>query len=716
MNPVRRLYLYSMALLGLLASLLGLSLITYSLVINAFTASGISGGIQSLLRGPEAAWLGITPAALVLWLLHWHLANRAAGPQTLAGAEERQSPERKAFLYTGQWVASGAAAIQTGLLLAELLRRAMGAPPGSPSGWPAWAVAHLIGATLAAGAWVWLCRTVQNDGDYGIESRPARSFRRLCSYSLALASSLLAILAAVFTLYTLARGIDSGILRDLYWRSSLADYMAALLTAGGVAWLTWRQADELAITSPGHELRSISRTFATHLVLACASGLTLASAFSLLVMLFTRSQLLGSPIAPLAVSLPIGATAWIQAGRRCQRDYGADGGSARLAAARRLSRYFWAFTALVGFSIGAIELLRIVGLTAYSAQIAQDVVGPWSRFGISAAMVLVGAPAWWGHWWPQQVRSRRLDDSGASERTATSRALYLVLIATGSSAVVLYSLISGLVRLARWNSGGAVTDLRALAAAVTAAAVGLVWAVTHWLILAADRKLRAQDRLEGTGFEEEAGEAEALPAAAYPGFAAAGSISAPGAGANAGGAATDAVPPDAFRVPRRIARRSLPGAEALVSGAPATPAPSRAVCVVDGLDGAWGAALVGAIRDALPALEIWPVGLNAEAQVAMLAQMPDAMAPAVPPDALTRAGFVVGPSDILQPGALDGEVTGDLAAALADGPAEVLLLPPRSARLRWVAAPDWSLQEWVDNTVIELTNHLPSAEPGEAVT
>jgi hypothetical protein len=67
---------------------------------------------------------------------------------------------------------------------------------------------------------------------------------------------------------------------------------------------------------------------------------------------------------------------------------------------------------------------------------------------------------------------------------------------------------------------------------------------------------------------------------------------------------------------------------------------------------------------------------------------------------------------------MDGEVSADLFAAVTNSPARILMLPPRSARLRWVGAPDWPLAQWVENAVIEVQAALDehSVSPGSAVT
>jgi hypothetical protein len=152
--------------------------------------------------------------------------------------------------------------------------------------------------------------------------------------------------------------------------------------------------------------------------------------------------------------------------------------------------------------------------------------------------------------------------------------------------------------------------------------------------------------------------------------------------------------------PRSYSREAL-APLAAAAGIGLVSAPDRAVAVVDGLDGAVGAALLAALRRALPDTLLWPIGLNAGAQVAMLNALGAGTPPAVPADAVNRAVAVLGPSDILIPGGLDGDVTPDLAASLAATPARLLLLPPRDPRFRWVAAPDWPQARWVENAGLE---------------
>ena len=136
---------------------------------------------------------------------------------------------------------------------------------------------------------------------------------------------------------------------------------------------------------------------------------------------------------------------------------------------------------------------------------------------------------------------------------------------------------------------------------------------------------------------------------------------------------------------------------------------TRPVAVIDSADGSVGAAALVALRRALPDAILWPIGLNANAQVVMLNALGEAMPPAVPGNALARAAAILGPSDILLTGSMDGDVTNELVSALANSPARLLLLPPRDSRLRWVAAPDWPLERWIENAVIEIADAVKPA-------
>ncbi len=333
---------------------------------------------------------------------------------------------------------------------------------------------------------------------------------------------------------------------------------------------------------------------------------------------------------------------------------------------RRLYYYGSAIVTLVLFLFGLLELLRII-LAVTLAVPGFAAISDRARFGRAAALALVGAPTWWALWWAQQSRARSPDRFGARERGARMRRLYLYAVITGAAAAFFFGLgmsLFGILAAGR--------NLALVAAWAPLALIGLICLVGHLWVLRTDERLLVQDlrRREAPAERAVAG-AETWPQDARPG------------------------PPAA--APRRFERTTLP----------ASPVAARRpiILVIDGGDGALGARLIAALAARLPEVLLWPLGLNAAAQVTLLNALGGAP-PAVPADAPARATLIVGPTEILIAGGLDGEVSAELAAAVARSPARKLLLPPRQAGLRWVAAPAWPFERWAENAAIEAANAL----------
>jgi hypothetical protein len=137
------------------------------------------------------------------------------------------------------------------------------------------------------------------------------------------------------------------------------------------------------------------------------------------------------------------------------------------------------------------------------------------------------------------------------------------------------------------------------------------------------------------------------------------------------------------------------------------PAPLRRrqfsiVAVVDGEDGSLGVALLTALRQAYPDLVLWPVALSSAAQAEMQRSLGDGSPARAADEGLARARIIVGPSDMLSPVGVDGELAANIARAIAKSPARKVLLPPRDPGLRWAGAPDWPQERWVANAVDEV--------------
>ncbi len=335
------------------------------------------------------------------------------------------------------------------------------------------------------------------------------------------------------------------------------------------------------------------------------------------------------------------------------------------------------------------------------------------RFATSAAFLLVGAPAWWGHWWSQQMRVRTEtfegDGTGVSERGSRVRRVYLVgVVLAGAVVVVAAGGFAAFLAL-NWRAAGALGGVRAaVAGAAAAAIVALFWALVHGLMLRSDVRY-----LERGPAAEPAGAVAAATAIAAPTTQA--TVVAPAvpvaamAMAAAGPQATSPTPPVAAAAGQSREYRREELAPLAVEAGLATKAgyrPPHALLVIDGADGGLGARLLAALRTAFPDATLWPLGLNEVAQKAMVGALGQEEPPIVPEGAAEQVAAILAPSDIMIPGSMDGQVTLELAQLLADTPARIILLPPRDGRVSWVAAPKWPVERWVENAVIEAGNVL----------
>ena len=162
--------------------------------------------------------------------------------------------------------------------------------------------------------------------------------------------------------------------------------------------------------------------------------------------------------------------------------------------------------------------------------------------------------------------------------------------------------------------------------------------------------------------------------------------------------------------PRNFAREELaplPVAAAAVAPIAAASAPGGPVIVVvDGEDGAMGVSIIDALRVALPNTVIAPHGLTAAAREAMKAGSADA---ATLSDALKWAAVIIVASDDLPARGEGVSPDYELQSAFESGRARVLLLPPRRAQYRWVGAPDWPMDRWIQYVVSEAARAL---QPG----
>jgi hypothetical protein len=476
-------------------------------------------------------------------------------------------------------------------------------------------------------------------------------------------------------------------------------------------------------------------------------------------------------LVPALAYLPEGLLLWLSFSSIARGDIDWTDESQDAAILRRLYYYVMAALGLAAFWYGLQALLVLLLLLAIGLWPMTMLANPQARdyFSLSAALFLAGAPAWWSHWRPAQELARLPGPAGYVERSSVLRKVYLYSVVLAAAVVSVITLGFVLVRAPGWLFGP--TAATSLAISLVQLGGGIVIALIFWLthavVLRADGRLRSEDErvlgfrpaTDNLGEDTLAGKvSEGQP---LPGVGAA--VGLPVAGLAAGGesrpgvavrlqhdVATSSTAADRFPAGLgEVTTRGAPDAGAAAAGAvpqpgeplvarplpsvmprpvafscgPADPdgepvaAPLRRrrfsiVAVVDGDDGSLGAALLTALRQAFPDLVLWPVALSAAAQVEMQGSLGERGPARGPDEGLARARIIVGPSDMLSPGGLHGQVAAGIAVAIANSPARKVLLPPRNPGLRWAGAPDWPRERWVANAVSEGGGVL-AAEPAE---
>lgn len=137
------------------------------------------------------------------------------------------------------------------------------------------------------------------------------------------------------------------------------------------------------------------------------------------------------------------------------------------------------------------------------------------------------------------------------------------------------------------------------------------------------------------------------------------------------------------------------------------------ILVIDGQGGGLGRAIVERLRrEFADGIELVVVGTNALAAQAMMKAGADAAASG--DSAVTyncrRADLIVGPIGILTAGSMLGELSPAMASAIADSPAEKVLIPLNRCHLQVVGVTDESMPVRLDQMITLVRRQMADSE------
>lgn len=448
---VRRLYFYGVALISLIAMLIGLDALLRVLDTVWFGAS-VGFAVDTFSRDSIAGAGGTLLVATPIFLIHWGVVSRQRD------GVEQFSAIRKLFLYVAGLIAVGYALFNGYELLHGLALLALGEPVAMSDIWPTgWL--HATGMiVVGVGLQRYFLSVLRDDGDLGIETGWAGTWRRLYQTIAGLVGLGLIIAGGGGLLELLLRyGIDLFSATASAWLPRVdAASSIALLILGVILWrLNWVRWHELAVQHPG-EAQAALRRFYLYTAAVAGAVVTLTPVAGMirdvLWVLFSRADtllmVLGDQLATLLGFGSIGLAIWIGHWRYLEREATTYGESEQGASIRRIYYYVVAATGLVVMWIGLVQVVLVL-IDFVLARDAWTVTqGLWVEpLASGLSLLAVGAPVWAYHWRVVQTIARRDDRTGQAERAAGVRKVYLYGVALVGAVLILFFLAQVVYRV-----------------------------------------------------------------------------------------------------------------------------------------------------------------------------------------------------------------------------------------------------------------------------
>jgi hypothetical protein len=491
-NVARRVYLYAIALIALgvlvngLAGLLQVGL--ESLVERVAPPAGVVGAPDLRSRVSFAGALAL--AGLLVWLVHWQLAERPIRRGGPAALVERGAALRRLYLYAALLIGGLICTFAIRSLLIDLILAAFGRLTGLDllTG----RLVEPFALLASAGAlWLYHWRVASLDRAAVPEVGASATLRRWLAYGLAFVGLLLLLFGAsglASTLWDALVRPPGGTVVGRDWLVPEVAGRVGSMLAGLAVWLlAWRWSSRFLAdpSGPDPESRSVLRKVYLYLVIAISVAWTVWNGGQILYGL-VRLALLGGRTPggwpavlhdlgqPLSAALVFGL-AWLYHARAVAAEASLAGERREQATIRWLYEYLAALVGLVAVAVG----LGGTVATLLDLLVQPGAVRPTSwwedRVSLFATLAAVGLPLWLAYWTRQQREAATPLARGSVVRRIYLLAVFALAVLTllSSGVFALYQVMR--LALGELWTASQTTDLISAASAAAVAAVLLVY-------------------------------------------------------------------------------------------------------------------------------------------------------------------------------------------------------------------------------------------------
>lgn len=492
--PVRRTYVYIVALVSLVVVLVGASGLVDTLARIWLSDAGSGFSAFSFRRG-VASNAGMLLVATPIFLLHWGLAQSRRSE-----VSERSSLLRKLYLYAASAVSLIWMLVLGYQLIEQIAGLAFGRPLADATVWPDQWLSLTITAAANGALVAYWGATLQGDGDYGAENTPGRTVRQLYMLFMGLAGLVLIILGTSGGIQVLLRQllpVSTAAVIGNWWQDALAASLAQILIGAWLAFNVRAQWHDIVAGHPAEGRAAIRRLYLyAGVVIGAVATLTPAALLLREVLLIrfgasigTTGMLLNKMIMP-ASFVPVGLIVWLWHWGVLRREADAYGESREGATVRRIYYYLMAATGLALLWVGSVELLHALLDAVLTSSVGASKV--WHEpLANGLSLLAVGAPIWPLHWRSVQHVARQANADGAAERNALMRKIYLYGVSLVAALILLFQLAQVIYRLLLVLMGDPNAALFSTETAHQLAdclIAGIVWGV-HLLAIRSDGRM-----------------------------------------------------------------------------------------------------------------------------------------------------------------------------------------------------------------------------------